>query len=426
MSLGCDVLAMQDAHPEPQSLAAYDPYMTDRQRSSIQETAAELQDARVAHINSTAGGGGVAEILHSLVPLLNDVGVTTDWLVMDAPETFFDVTKAIHNGLQGDRSEFTESMRETYRSVTRENGEAVTTAYDVIVLHDPQTLGLAPTLAERFPETDLVWRCHIDLTDATPAYLEFVQSSLEPVDAAVFTLASYGDAITGVEHVTIHPAIDPLTEKNRPLADLPDSAADAANPEAYPFDTDRPLAVQISRFDPWKDPTGVIEAHRTVRESVPEAQLALVGAMPDDDPEGIEVFREVEAAADGDPDIHLLTDLPDAGINALQRAADVVVQKSLREGFALTVAEALWKGTPVVGTNVGGIPLQVVDGENGYLVDPADTAAAADRMARLLADDQLRTRLGEQGRETVRERFLTPRLVDDYLALLADGGDRGQ
>jgi len=411
---------MQHPRTDERTLSAYGSYITDQQRGDIADRAAELADVRVAHVNSTASGGGVAEILHSLVPLLNDVGVDTDWLVMEAPDGFFDVTKAIHNGLQGDRSEFTEAMRETYRSVTVENAGALAGTYDVVVLHDPQTLGMAPTLAERFPGTAFVWRCHIDLTDATPAFLDFVRSYLEPVEAAIFTLPEYGETISGVEKVPIHPAIDPLTEKNRPLDELSGEAAEAADVGSYPFDAGRPLMLQISRFDPWKDPLGVIETYREVRESVPEVQLVLVGAMPEDDPEGIDVYREVEEAAEDDEDIHPLTNLPDAGINATQRSADVVLQKSLREGFALTVSEALWKGTPVVGANVGGIPLQITDGENGYLVEPRDIAATADRVTRLLEDDELRQRLGERGRETVRERFLTPLLVDDYLTLLRD------
>ena len=409
---------MEHVRTETKTLAAYEPHITDRRHEEIVETVAELDDVRVAHVNSTAGGGGVAEILHSLVPLLNDLGVETDWLVMGAPDEFFDVTKAMHNGLQGERSEFTEAMRETYRTVTEQNADALTERYDVIVLHDPQSLGMAATLAEQFPETTLVWRCHIDLTDATPAYLEFVQSHLDDIESAIVTLEKYGSAITGVDTVAINPAIDPLTAKNRPLDELTGEAAEGADIEQYPFDPDRPLMVQISRFDPWKDPLGVVDAYHEVAESVPDAQLALVGAMPDDDPEGIVVFRRVADNAADDPDIHLLTNLPDSGINALQRHADVVLQKSLREGFALTVSEALWKGTPVVGADVGGIPLQVEDGANGYLVEPRDIDATADRVTRLLEDEQLRDRLGERGRETVRERFLTPRLVADYLALI--------
>jgi trehalose synthase len=413
---------MYHAPTEEQTLPAYDSYIEAQQRSRIRETAADLTDLRAAHVNSTASGGGVAEMLHGVVPLANDLDVDTDWLVMEAPDEFFDVTKAMHNGLQGDRSEFTEEMRETYRTVTERNAEALEDSYDVIVLHDPQTLGMIPTIAERFPEAALVWRCHIDLTDATDTYLEFARSFMESIDSAVFTMSEYGSAISGVEKVIIHPAIDPLTEKHCPMEELTGEAAEAADVEGYPFDTDRPLMTQISRFDPWKDPQGVIETYWNVTESVPDAQLALVGAMPDDDPQGIEVFRELEAVAEGDDDIHLLTNVPDAGINAIQRSTDVVLQKSLREGFALTVSEALWKGTPVVGSNVGGIPLQVEDGENGYLVEPKDIATTADRVTRLFEDDRLRGRLGKRGRETVRERFLIPRLVGDFLTLLSEVG----
>jgi trehalose synthase len=413
---------MQTRQTDRKALAAYESHIDEQQHQEIHAVAEEHADTRMGHINSTASGGGVAEILVSVVPLLNDVGVDTDWQVMDAPDEFFEVTKTIHNGLQGGQTELTEDMRETYRSVTIENAEALEERYDVLVLHDPQTLGMAPTLAERFPETALVWRCHIDLTDATPAYLEFVQSYLDPIDRAIFTLPEYGEAITGVEIDTIYPSIDPLTEKNRPIEELSGDAAEAADLERFPFDTDRPLIVQISRFDPWKDPLGVIEAYRNVSASIPDAQLALVGAMPSDDPEGIEVYNEVEEEAGDDPDIHLLTNLPDAGINGLQWGADVVLQKSLREGFALTVSEALWKETPVVGSNVGGIPLQIEDGKNGYLVEPEDIDATADRVIQLLEDDQLRRRLGENGRETVREQFLTPRQVLDYLTLLSAAG----
>jgi trehalose synthase len=409
---------MYHGDTDDKTLAAYEPFIEDSQQQEIREAATALTDVRVAHINSTDSGGGVAELLQSLVPLLNDLDVDTDWLVMEAPEEFFDVTKAMHNGLQGERSEFTDEMRETYRKVTVENAEALDERYDVIVLHDPQSLGMAPTLTEKFPETPFVWRCHIDLTDAAPAYLEFVQSYLDPIDRAIFTMHEYGGSITGVEKDTVYPAIDPLTVKNGPISELSGEDAEAADLGSYPFDSDRPLIVQVSRFDPWKDPLGVIEAYQKVKETVPEAQLALVGAMPDDDPEGIEVYREVEDASEDDPDIYPLTNLPDAGINGLQRGADVVVQKSLREGFALTVSEALWKETPVVGTSVGGIPLQIDDGENGYLVEPKDIDAAADRITRLLEDDDRRERMGRAGREKVRQEFLTPRLVADYLDVL--------
>jgi len=411
---------MQKASTEYRSLAEYQSYTADRQYRAIRQTADGLMDLRVAHINSTASGGGVAEMLRTLVPLLNDIGIDTDWLVMDAPDEFFEVTKAIHNGLQGDDNAFTDAMRDTYRRVTENNATRFDTSYDVIVLHDPQTLGMAATLAERFPETTLVWRCHIDLTAATRGFLTFVRSSLDPIDRAVFSSTTYGREITEVETTIIHPAIDPLAPKNLQLGALSDIGTEAPDLDDFPFDSDRPLLVQVSRFDPWKDPVGVVETYRKVRTSVPDVQLVLAGSMPDDDPEGIEIYREVAAATVDDLDIHLLTDLPDMSINAYQRSADVVIQKSLREGFALTVSEALWKEVPVVGAKVGGIPLQIEDGTNGYLVDPRNIAATADRLTLLLENDEMRRRFGKRGRETVRERFLIPRLLSDYVTLLAE------
>jgi trehalose synthase len=404
-------------------LSAYDDILDPERRTGIRDRADRLEGERIAHVNTTADGGGVAEILHALVPLSRDVGVDVDWYVMDAPDEFYDVTKAIHNGLQGDHTPLTDEMRDTYRRVTRENATALEERYDAIVLHDPQSLGMAPTLADRFPDASLLWRCHIDLTTAADTYLEFVRSWLEPIDRTIVSHPAYAEALPDEETAIVHPAIDPFTEKNRSIGEL-SADLEGSDPSEYPFDTDRPLLVQVSRFDPWKDPLGVVEAYRNVRETVPDAQLVLAGGMPDDDPEGIEIYREVAAETETDDDVHLLTDLPDVGINLLQRSADVGVQKSLREGFALTVSETLWKETPVVGANVGGIPLQVEDGENGYLVEPEDVDATADRIVRLLEDDELRERLGTGGRETVRERFLLPRLLKEYLSLLASEIDR--
>jgi trehalose synthase len=411
---------VRPARTVSRSLADYESYLTDRDRSRIDEVGETIADERVVHVNSTGEGGGVAEMLGSLVPLLDDAGPDTDWFVLSAPDEFFDATKRLHNGLQGADEPFTDAMREAYREVTATNAAAPElSGADTVVLHDPQTLGLAPHLAERHPETRLVWRCHIDLTDATDEYVTFLRPSVEAVDRTVVSRRAYGTPLPGPLR-EIHPAIDPLSEKNCPVEALSDGATAAASLDGYPLDPGRPLIVQVSRFDPWKDPHGVVNAYRRVTETVPNAQLALVGGMPDDDPEGEAVYREVAAATEGDPDVRLLTDLPDASINALQRAADVVLQKSLREGFALTVSEALWKGTPVVGSDVGGIPLQIEDGETGYLVEPRDIAAAADRTVRLLTDDERRAHFGERGRETVRERFLVTRLLTDYLELLAE------
>lgn len=402
------------------TLASYEPLLGEQTHRAVRESAAAVGNIRVAHINSTASGGGVAEMLAPLVALSNDLDVDTDWQVMSADTPFFEVTKAIHNGLQGESEPLTDRMRRTYRDTVAENAAALDETYDIVVLHDPQSLGLVRPLAERYPQTTFVWRCHIDLTDPTPAYLEFFAQDIEAVERVVVSHPAYAEPLGSVDTTVVHPAIDPLTDKNRPLDELSGEATEAASLEQYPIDPTQPLLMQVSRFDPWKDPLGVVEAYRRVAETVPDVQLALVGGMPDDDPEGMAVYRTVEADTADDPSVQLLTDVPDAGVNALQRAADVVLQKSLREGFALTVSEALWKERPVVGSNVGGIPLQIDDGETGYLVTPDDIEATADHCRRLLTDDALARRLGESGRETVRERFLIPRLVADYCALLAE------
>lgn len=397
------------------SLADYEAVTPDDQMAALYSAADDLGDVRVLHLNSTATGGGVAEILHSLVPLSNDLGIDTDWQVMDAEESFFEVTKAMHNALQGQEVTFTEEMEATYRRVTERNATALEAGYDVVVLHDPQTLGMARALKDRFPDTRIVWRCHIDLTDANERYLQAVVDDVRRVDHAVFSRPEYGRGVD-VPTSIIHPSIDPLTDKNRPL-DREEIAVERDRLFPIEFGDDSPVITQVSRFDPWKDQFGTIEMYRRIKDAVPGAQLVLAGGMADDDPEGREVYEEVVAATADDPDVHLLTNQPDTTIDFLQRESAVVVQKSLREGFGLVVSEALWKRTPVIGSTVGGIPLQIEDGKNGYLVDPDDVDGAAARLERLLADDDLRRQLGERGRETVRERFLLPRHLLDYAEL---------
>ena len=407
---------MQPGPTAGRSIADYGEFTPAPHRERVRSVGAELGGVRVLHVNSTASGGGVAELLRSLVPLSNEAGCPTDWRVMEAEPAFFDVTKALHNGLQGKDVTLDPEMRETYLRWTDRNAAALTEAYDVVVLHDPQSLAMIDPLADRYPETTFVWRCHIDPTDAAPGLLEFLGEYVGRVDRVVVSRPEYADAF-GVDATTIHPSIDPLSSKNRELT--ADESAAAAT-DLGDVDLDAPLVAQVSRFDPWKDPVGVVEAYRRVRDDHPEARLVLAGGMPDDDPEGEAVFERVADAADGDPGVALLTDLSDEAVNLLQRRADVVVQKSLREGFALTVSEALWKRTPVVGAAVGGIPLQIEDGTNGYLVAPEDVPATADRIGRLLAGPAHAGALGEQGRTTVRERFLLPRHLLDWLELVAD------
>ncbi|MCU4975823.1 glycosyltransferase [Halobacteria archaeon AArc-m2/3/4] len=387
----------------------------DRMRR-IRSAADRLAGLRVLHVNSTATGGGVAELLSSLVPVFDDAGVDTDWGVMDASTEFFEVTKSLHNGLQGRRSPLTDEMKATYRSVTDRNANAISDEYDIVVLHDPQSLGMIDTLVDRFPDTRFVWRCHIDLTAPTESHLDFVVDDVRRTDHVVFSHDEYGRGIDLPPSTVIYPSIDPLAAKNRSL-DRSELRAERDRLESISFDADTPVITQVSRFDPWKGQLGALEAYRRLATTFPDLQLVFVGGMAADDPEGPRIFDRVATRAADDPDVHLLTNQPDTTVNFLQRRSDVVLQKSRREGFGLIVSEALWKRTPVVGSNVGGIPLQIDDGESGYLVEPDDVDALAARTERLLADEALSTAFGHHGRATVRDRFLVTRHLLEWLEL---------
>ncbi|WP_255171125.1 glycosyltransferase [Natrononativus amylolyticus] len=388
----------------------------------LRSLATTLDDVRILHVNSTATGGGVAELLRSIVPVCIDLGVDTDWLVMDAGDDFFEVTKAIHNGLQGEGARLTEEMKATYHDVTDRNAAALKDEYDIVVLHDPQPLGMIDRVEETLPNAPIVWRCHIDLTDPSDEYLAFLSEYTGRIDHAIFSRSAY-ELELDVPMSVVYPSIDPLTAKNRSL----DEEAMAVECDHLdPLSFDAPVVAQVSRFDPWKDQFGTLNAYRRACEAIPNLQLALAGGMAADDPEGFELYERVAAEAVDDTNVHVLTDLPDATVNVLQRRSDVVVQKSLREGFGLVVSEALWKRTPVVGSSVGGIPLQVEDGRNGYLVEPADTAGAADCVVDLLKDEDRRTRFGANGQEHVRERFLLPRQLADLLDVLVEVSSTGR
>jgi trehalose synthase len=390
--------------------------------AQIREAAAPLEGARVLHVSATAYGGGVAELLATHVPLLRSVGIDAEWQVLHGSDEFFTITKQVHNALQGADIEWTPQMQRTYLERILDNSLLLEDGYDVVVVHDPQPAALLhflrdhPSLANG--RTRWIWRCHIDLTVANPTVWEFFRPFVELHDASVWTLAEFVPSSLKMEHVVeLHPSIDPLSVKN----------LDLARPfceeltHQYGIDTKRPIVCQISRFDPWKDPIGVVDAFRMVREQVPDAQLLLAGSMATDDPEGFRVWEETERARAGDRDIHLLSNLHQVGsvqINAFQRIANVMVQKSRREGFGLTVSEALWKGRPVVGGRAGGIKLQVIDDYSGYLVDSIE--GCAQRIIDLLADPVGADAMGSQGREHVRSNFLATRELHDWLLLLSE------
>jgi trehalose synthase len=398
------------------SLAEYSAAVGQRVIDEVRELAEPLRGARVLHINATSYGGGVAEILHNLVPLMNDVGLETMWYVLDAEDpAFFDVTKRIHNALQGMPLDLSDEQRELFLRTDRANAADLPEA-DFVIAHDPQAAALL-----HFAEGHhgrWTWRCHIDLTDAYLPVWSFLRPYVAEHHAAIFTMPQFAQPDLEMEHLVFSaPSIDPFTEKNGPLA------ADEARRivSAFGFDVARPLISQVSRFDPWKDPSGVIDAYRLVKAEVPGLQLAMIGSLADDDPEGKDFLARTTAHAAGDPDIHCLTNLDgirDLEVNAFQRASTVVIQKSLREGFGLVVAEALWKEIPVVGGAVGGIPLQIVHGRTGFLVDSVEDCA--EHCLELLRDPALRARMGTAGREHVRENFLITRDLRDHLRLFAD------
>ncbi len=410
-------------HP-PVSLDDYLAYMTPDQADELLSLAADMRQLRMVHLNSTATGGGVAEVLQSLVPLFNALGIDTERIVINPTEPeFFQVTKKIHNLLQGAEGSLTEQELEVYHDNIRRVAKAMShdsVSADVWFLHDPQLLPLAGLL-RRNGSADAkawFWICHIDLTRPNQNALGSLLPLHSDYDHLIFSVEEYvpRSIVNGKPVYIAPPAIDPLTGKNQPL-----SETDAWNiVSAMGIDRNRPLITQVSRFDLWKDPWGVIDAYRMARQSVPDLQLALLGlSQATDDPEAQEVLDSVAAHAAGDPDIHLyhdpndLTVSIDLLVNAFQVASSVLIQKSTREGFGLTVTEGMWKGKPMIGGDAGGIRLQIEDGVSGYLV--ASPEECAQRIVALIRDNDLAESIGAAGHESVLRQFLLPRLALDYL-----------
>ncbi len=384
--------------------------------AEIRELAAELEGLKVLHLSATAFGGGVSEILYTLVPLMNDVGIEAEWQVMLGREEFYNATKLLHNALQGNPQGLSDEEWEVFDRYNEMNARELTDGWDVVIIHDPQPAGILQHVREK--GKTWIWRCHIDISTPNPAAIERLVPLVSAYEGAVFHRQEYVPA--GMDGTPIHivpPAIDPLSPKN--MAFSPEDASYVC--DQFGIDVDRPLMCQVSRFDPWKDPMGVIDAYRLVKKEIPSVQLALIGSMATDDPEGWDFFNQTMAHADGDPDVHILNNLNSVGaieVNAFQSQSDVVIQKSTREGFGLTVSEALWKARPFIGGDVGGIPLQVEDGETGYLV--SSPQECAERSLTLLREPDLGKRLGRAGKEHVRKNFLTPRLLRDWLRIFKE------
>ncbi len=376
----------------------------------IRTLADHVRHKSLQNINSTPVGGGVAEILTRMIPLLHELGVNTTWDVIKGDEAFFNVTKTFHNALHGKQEKITERMLEIYRETTAMNLQTMTLSGDVILIHDPQPAGLVlrkPEIGRQW-----VWRCHIDVSNPDPAVWNFLKPYIERYDATIFSMPDFSQQLP-VPQYMILPSIDPLSDKNKEL----DPSYVNQVLEEYGLDPDRPILTQISRFDRLKDPLGVIAAYRLVKKHR-DCQLVLAGGGADDDPEGAQVLSEVKEAAANDSDIHvlLLPPFSDVEINALVRGSTIVFQKSIKEGFGLTVSEALWKKKPVIGGDVGGIKIQLINGVTGYLVHSPE--GAANRAMELLGNPDLRRQIGENGHQHVKENFLLTRQVKRYMLLM--------
>ncbi len=393
-------------------LSAYEGVVGATVVGQLRRLGEKLAGLRVVNVNSTREGGGVAEILEWMVPLQRSLGMDAHWEVIHGEPRFFEITKAIHNGLQGKPVNLSAKDWRIHKDVNEQNMERLRPLLaeaDLVVIHDPQPAALLGLCPER--KGKWIWRAHIDISRPFRPVWKFLRGLVGKFDASIFSMSEFAQLLPHPQFL-VPPSIDPLSEKNRELSPEELESARAG----FGIDPSRPLLVQVSRFDRFKDPVGVIQAYRLVRKVAP-VQLVLAGGGATDDPEGKAVLDDVVEAAEGDPDIHVLL-LPSRShktINALQRLADIVLQKSTREGFGLTVTEGLWKGKPVIGGDVGGIRLQVVNRHTGFLVSTPE--GAAHRIRYLLHHRERMRQMGETGREFVRENFLLTRNLRDYLAI---------
>jgi trehalose synthase len=372
--------------------------------------ASHVGDRSVKMVNSTAVGGGVAEMLHRVVPLLNELGIDVEWEVIKGDERFFEITKAFHNALQGKEERFSKKELDLYLQYNEMNCKAMSFDQDLIVIHDPQPAAMIRWNRNR--KNRWVWRCHIDLSHPNEQLWQFMRPIVEQYDAAIFTSELFSPQLE-IPQYRFYPAIDPLDDKNKELS--PSYIEQVF--VKYGIPRDKPIVTQISRYDPWKDPVGVVQAFKIARKYV-DCRLLLVGDKAADDPESDKILAQVKEAAGEHPDIHILLFNPSIAteINAFQRGSDIVIQKSLREGFALTVAEALWKRRPVIGGAVGGIPAQIIDGHTGLLVHTVEGASLAIRS--LLNQPDFARQLAEKGNARVRDEFLITKNLKRYLLLL--------
>ena len=383
--------------------------------AEIYRKSRKIYSKYILNVNSTYQGGGVAEMLSSLVPLMNNTGLDVDWRILHGNPDFFTVTKKFHNALQGAEINLTDLKKNLYVKTNEDFSIYTHIKHDAVIIHDPQPLPLIIFYKKRQP---WIWRCHIDLTAPNPDVWNYLKTFILRYDVVIISDKEYRHNDLPVEQRVIMPAIDPLSPKNM---ELPENTIQKYL-KKFDIPMDKPIITQISRFDPWKDPEGVIDIFKKVKEEV-DARLVLCGNMATDDPEGYKIYRKVERKAKSlieKGDVILITSENNILVNVLQRVSSVIIQKSIREGFGLTVTEALWKGTPVVASNIGGIKLQIKDGINGFLLDPHDIDGFAKRVIQILKDKELAARIGSKGKESVRKNFLITRLLIQYLDLLRE------
>jgi len=380
----------------------------------LRQLAEPLKGLRLVHINSTKSGGGVAEILYKMVPLMRELGIDAQWEIITGEPLFYECTKGFHNAIQGNPVNLTDTQVRSYEQTNRDyaqTGEAMLRDADVVIIHDPQPAALISSFQER--KGKWVWRCHIDASRPFRPIWRYLRDFVSQYDASVFSIAPFSQRLPHPVYL-IAPSIDPLHEKN---IDLPIEEIEGVY-SRFDIDPERPMILQVSRFDRFKDPVGVIHTYRLVKRFIPQVQLVLAGGGASDDPEGEAVLQEVRTSASEDPDIHILLLPGDAHrtINVLQRASDIVLQKSLREGFGLTVTEAMWKNKPVIGGDTGGIRLQVVNHHTGFLANTPEGAALRTRY--LLSNSEIMEEMGNKAKAFVRENFLVTRHLREYLTLV--------
>jgi trehalose synthase len=386
----------------------YRNFVSDKEIENIHNKASKLTNKHIVHMNSTYYGGGVSEILSTLVMLMNDLDIKTGWRLIKGNPDFFAVTKKFHNALHGEKINLSSMKKKVYVDQNMENAQYTHIGYhDLVVVHDPQPL---PIINFYQKKTPWLWRCHVDMTKPNREVWNYLYSFIKKYDGMVVSANQYKQKKVKISQHVIQPSIDPLDSKNIELSSFKISKL----LKKFGIDEDKPIVSQISRFDKWKDPSGVIDAYRIAKTKI-DFKLVLLGDFATDDPEGQKIYDTIMSKKGADKDIIVINQTNSLLVNALQRKSAVVLQKSLKEGFGLTVSEALWKETPVIGGNVGGIPMQIRNGVEGYLVNDIDECAKA--LVKLLKNPRLAIKLGKAGKERVRKYFLTPRHLEQYLDL---------